>query len=240
VVKEGVVTSLQSELYKKGQFISDLEERLSTQDGALSSLRNEHFNVKAELYKFRLNPHSFKNTLASIKSVASKTHSLIRNLSGVLDYMLYDSNHTYVSLEEELAFAQEYFNLYREKSFANNNYSFVVTDKVEEDDLSERLVVPPLIMASFIENAFKHTDTNDPNSDIQVCIDLLPPRTLLFTTRNTFRVDKIEGKGGMGLADFNDRLELLYPNNFEYNNRVNGKWYECYLKINLEFRNNDK
>lgn len=231
-VSKQVTEALKSELLQRNDLIKTVEEKLHIKESEFSQLKSEHFNVKAELYKFRLNPHSFKNTLSSIKSVATKTHNLVRNLSGVLDYMLYDSNGTFVTLEEELEFALEYFNLYKQKCLGSNNYSFVITDNVT--DISEDLKVPPLITASFIENAFKHTDTNDPKSDIQIFIDIFKPRTLLFSAKNTFREDHVDEKGGVGLTDFRDRLELLYPGQYDYQNSVNGKWYECYLKINLE------
>src|ERR1700754_3730028 len=58
--------------------------------------------------RYKLNPHLFKNALNSIQSHAYQTYYSMDKLSGVLDYILYDSDQPLVSLSDEMEFAANF------------------------------------------------------------------------------------------------------------------------------------
>jgi len=72
---------------------------------------NRIYLLELENSKFRLNPHLFKNTLNSIQSYAFRTYQVLEKLGGVLNYILYDSNVSYIIIKEELEFAQNFIEL---------------------------------------------------------------------------------------------------------------------------------
>ena len=91
------------------------------------------------------------------------------------------------------------------------------TDKVRIS-LDMPQVVPdrqiaPLILITFIENAFKHGVSYQHESFIEVNI-YIENNKLKFTCRNTIAEMPNEEKGGVGLANIRKRLFLLYRNNY--------------------------
>ncbi len=58
-----------------------------------------------ETLESKLNPHLFKNILNSIQSHAYQTYFALDKLANVLDYILYESRHTFVTPKDEIEFA---------------------------------------------------------------------------------------------------------------------------------------
>jgi sensor histidine kinase YesM len=88
----------------------------------------ENENLKVELndkrienLRFMLNPHSVRNTLNTIHGLANKTYDAVRGLTGIFDYMLYESQQHVVSLKQEVSFAKKYLDLYFFKGSNKDN-----------------------------------------------------------------------------------------------------------------------
>ena len=78
--------------------------------------------------------------------------------------------------------------------------------------------IPPLMLISFIENAFKHGISYQHESFIDIKVVLrnpLPEVThLCFMCRNSKADKPNQEKGGVGLANVKKRLDLLYDRNY--------------------------
>ena len=96
------------------------------------------------------------------------------------------------------------------------------TDKVKINlDLPTQVpdkTVPPLMLISFIENAFKHGVSYQHESFIDIKVELIEPLPqethLHFTCRNSKAERPNEMKGGVGLVNVKKRLDLLYDKNY--------------------------
>nr|WP_305050716.1 histidine kinase [Elizabethkingia bruuniana] len=75
----------------------------------------QNINMEKNFLKAQLNPHFLFNTLNNLYSLAIKkdnqTPEVILNLSEMMSYTLYESNTEKVSLDKELDFIKNYFEL---------------------------------------------------------------------------------------------------------------------------------
>lgn len=202
-----------------------------------SKLKEEVQQKKIENLRFALNPHSFKNTLSSIQSMALNTFESVRGLSTTIDYMLYDAQQPFVELERELEFADQYMGLYQRKLRIDYDVRKEL-DLSHRPDFAGKFVIAPLITAGFIENAFKHGDTETASGFIHAKMEIVGPSSLLFTVKNKIRAVPHRGKGGLGQAKMKERLELLYPSKHHLEYRNENGVFTATLKIDLHERKN--
>ncbi len=106
-------------------------------------------------FKEQINPHFLFNSLNILDSLVQegereRAGTFIRKLAGIYRYMLRNEEEPLVTLREEIAFADMYVDLIKER-FTNG---LEITREISPDHLS-RLVVPCSVQ-QLIENATKH------------------------------------------------------------------------------------
>ncbi|MDJ1485606.1 histidine kinase [Cytophagaceae bacterium YF14B1] len=180
-------------------------------------LRLEKDNIQLELkfLKSQINPHFFFNTLNNLYSLIEEKDQhaadILLKLSDLMRYSLYESNQQMIPLERESKFVQDYLELERIRHRDN------VSITLNIGRIPKNICIPPLILATFIENAFKHgiQSTIEP-SWIQINIHVVES-TLIFKIENSkpLRFASDVAQGGIGLLNVRRRLELLYPDAFK-------------------------
>lgn len=200
---------------------------LGDENKALSKNIEEN---RIDALRFALNPHTFKNTLSSIQYLAKNTLETVSNLTGVIDYMLYDGKMKYVPLEQEARFAMEYFQLYQAqlKPLVRARGDIDLNHIVEKGG---KLKIAPLIVAHFIENAFKHGDKESNESFIELKLELLQDEFVL-SVRNRIG-HKTKARGGLGKEKFQERLDILYPGKHHLEYHEKDGIYMANLKLQL-------
>ena len=191
----------------------------------LAELERQNLEQQLECLRYQINPHFFMNTLNNIHALVDidpeKSKDTIRELSRMMRYVLYEGNKKGVPLSRELDFIRHYVKL----------MGLRYTDKVRISmDLPQDVLdrqIPPLVLITFIENAFKHGITYQHESFVEVKVSLENDR-LLFLCRNSkignsnlYGIEKDvlnENRGGVGLANVRKRLDLLY--NQDYSLRI--------------------
>lgn len=220
-----IIAWLVNRLVKLSQRIEEVENSLNQSNQNLLSQKQENNSLelelkekKLELLRFSLNPHTFRNTLHSIQYLARNTLNAVDSLTSIFDYMLYDAKQQLVPLEQEAHFAREYLNLYRIRLAPNVQLRDGIDLQALSEDGADQKVAP-LLLAHFIENAFKHGDLESERAFIDVKLELLDSKTLVFSVRNRVKSIEEKTKGGLGNKSFSERLELLYPGKYhlEYN-----------------------
>ena len=199
-----IITSL-LKLSKSWFWVSELEREL---------LEKEKQKTEAELkaLKAQINPHFFFNTLNSIYSMAlDKDESLpntILQLSDLMRYFLYESKDNFIPLEKELTVLDNY--IARQKIRSNAKLNIDVSRKGEVKDQQ----IAPLLLITFLENAFKHGAKGDPEGAfIKLNIEIEKNRLNFSVENNKGIIDEIRANdpGGLGLENVKRQLELLYP-----------------------------
>ena len=209
--------------------VSEKEKAIKKQEITAKELEQQ----KIENLRFSLNPHSFKNTLQTVEHLSKKAYDSVHSLSDIFDYMLYDAKSQLVPLEQEIAFAIQYLKLYSLNLKPTTN----VIKSIDQNHLNEwgdKKRIAPLIFAHFIENAFKHGDLNSPDSFIQIIVGTIDNNTLIYSVRNKISEKKSKRRGGLGNKNFEDRLSILYKNNFEYDYSISAdNVYTANLKLTV-------
>jgi LytS/YehU family sensor histidine kinase len=126
-------------------------------------------------------------------------------------YTLHDSNAPSVPLEKEMQFIANYIELERIR------HTKRVTITVEFYGEYQGLNIAPLIVFSFIENAFKHGINKSIKRswvDIKMGVEGSVFKALIRNSRFPTPPNPQKNFGGIGIANARKRLDLLYPRSY--------------------------
>ena len=174
-------------------------------------LERKNLQSELKLLKSQINPHFLFNTLNNIDSLITsnpdKASSMLIGLSGMMRYMIYDTNSNISPFSQELQQIRSYVDL-QEMQYANSD---LVTYSVEGDH--EGIEVAPMLFIPFIENAFKHCTDKTVKHAIRFSFRMEEKRICFESVNIANPAQHIEkdGTGGIGLETVKRRLELLYP-----------------------------
>jgi len=196
----------------------------------LLRLEKENLEQQLEYLKYQINPHFFMNTLNNIHALvdidAEKAKSTILELSKMMRFVLYEGDKKGVPLTREFGFIRNYITLMRLR------YTDKVQISINLPEQSPDLMIPPLMLITFIENAFKHGVSYQHDSFIEVKAEVQGD-TLHFSCRNSKAEKPNEEKGGVGLANVKQRLKLLYDNDYSLKIQDDSDIYSVQLTIPL-------
>jgi two-component system LytT family sensor kinase len=132
---------------------------------------------------------------------------MLLTFSEMLRYQLYECNVEKIAIESELNYIKNYITLQRSRM--DEQIKLCVSMDITDKSFS----VAPLIMITFIENAFKYVGFSDKHEN-RIEINLRhEDNNLLFTVFNTKdgMISRPKDSSGLGIANARRRLEILYP-----------------------------
>lgn len=195
------------------------------------ALENARLNAEVNFLKSQINPHFLFNTLNSIYSQAHlrsvQTEYSILKLSDILRYVLYDS----VSPRVELAKDIEYLSNYIDLQKIRISQKVVVNYNVTGSPHGKKIA--PLLLITFVENAFKHGISYQMRSTIGVNINIFEKSITLIVTNPVIETNNNENNG-LGLKNVIRRLDLLYPGKYLLDIVHNKHLHIVNLKIELD------
>lgn len=198
-------------------------------------LVENQLKIKLEFLKNQIQPHFFFNTLNNLYSLSlqasSKVPDVIIKLSQLMEYVLYDVNGVRtVFLLKEIEYIQNYIDIERLR-FVNVISKFNI-----ESDI-EHVKVPPMLLISFIENAFKHGGKNNKNLMIKINIKIIKDYLVVEIINNFSSEYNVDKKGGIGILNAKNRLDLLYKSNYKLEEKIKFNHFILRLEIPLEYEN---
>lgn len=181
-------------------------------------IKAEREKTEAELknLKYQLNPHFLLNTLNNIYALIefdnNRAQVAVQELSKLLRHVLYENHSAKIPLTKELDFINNYISLMRIRISQSVNLS------VKLDAGEKPPFITPLTFISLIENAFKHGISPTEESFISIFILGYPNGKIKCEITNSYfpKSDTDKSGSGIGLAQTLRRLELSYPNNYEW------------------------
>jgi sensor histidine kinase YesM len=215
------------------QRLKKAEQRANLLIEKHEALSNKIDNIKLENLESRLNPHLFKNILNSIQSHAYQTYYALDKLANVLDYILYESRKKFVSPKEEIDFALNLIEINKIK--VSPLFELKLKTKIDEQALLySSPVLAPLISIDLIENAFKHADLQSEDSFISIVIEF-KDNCFSITVSNKISDQQAlkKEKSGIGTATLEERLNIIYKDNYKLERFSEGNTYFAQLKIFL-------
>lgn len=196
------------------------------------ALVNQQQASELALMRSQVNPHFLFNTLNNIYALAyrksDQAPKAIMKLSSIMRYMLYDSALQQVPLEKEIEYLNSFIEL---QSLRFKDPDFV---SVNIEGNFQNLSIAPMLLISFVENAFKHCNKNQ-RPGIIIHLEANEAH-LRFEIKNFVKNSGSTHKdplGGIGLDAIRRRLQLIYPGRHVLSILTN----ENTFHINLEITN---
>lgn len=203
------------------------EWRQSERRVILSEAEKAH--AELSFFKAQINPHFLFNTLNNIYALAvsSSEHTApsILKLSQMMRYITEEATENYVPLEDELTCLENYVQLQKLRLNAKTSLDFSV--KGQPGDIR----IAPLILMTFVENAFKYGVSNHRESVIRIAVEITG-QDILFTCQNPIiERSKDEERTGVGILNTQKRLDLLYGTSYNLAIRNDGELFTVNLKL---------
>jgi LytS/YehU family sensor histidine kinase len=198
-------------------------------------LDQQRTEAELAMLKAQINPHFFFNTLNNIYSLTlidgERARAALHRLSRMMRYVLYDTASGHARLSQEVAFIQDYITLMQLR----------LTDRVqvvfEHPEPVREVLIAPMMLLPFVENAFKHGVAATAPSRIYIGLQQPAADQLAIVVRNTLFPSAgtdLAGSNGIGLVNTRRRLDLLYPGH--YTLQVNEKTPDNEFEVSLSLQ----
>ncbi len=174
----------------------------------VESLESERQQSELAMLRSQIAPHFLFNSLNNIyfliRTKSENAGDSVLKLADLMRYSLH-RDRSNSSLADELQHVCNYIQLQKLRVAS--------TCRVEVDiaTVDTHITIEPLLLISFVENAFKHTDLTDEQAFIHVSAHVNDMERLTFVVRNAPVFSSNEESHGIGLRNVRRRLELVYP-----------------------------
>ncbi|MFC2121651.1 sensor histidine kinase [Bacteroidota bacterium] len=183
------------------------------------------------LLKSQLNPHFFFNTINNIYSLvykkSDKAPAALLKLSELMRYMLYESKGETVVLSKEIQYMEDYIDLLKLRVKDQSYISYKLEGNINN------ILVPPMLLISFVENAFKHGKKQVANPGIIIKIGISDMKLRFEISNYTLDDNKTTDKGGIGLQNVKRILEILYPDSHKLQISHTDEMYKVLLEVDF-------
>ena len=183
-----------------------LFSRWKTSIVEIEKYKKEKAEFHLGMLQAQLNPHFLFNSLNTLSSLIYESKDLAaeftRELADVYRYVLDSRNKELVSLKEEKTFTDSFIKLYRIRfdKKLTINFNIAITNK---------LLVPPLIMQLLIENAVKH---NIVSQNKPLTIDIFQKDNLIIVKNNLQEKRSTSYSTEVGLDNIINRYKYFTDN----------------------------
>lgn len=198
----------------------------------LSKKEIESAKNKAELslYKAQINPHFIFNTLNTLYGLTiSKSDQAEDAFVKFIEMMKYNYTHVnkdMIAIGNELKYIQDYISL---QSIRLNHHTIVQCQCGIDD---ENVPIPPMLLITIVENAFKYGVSSTRDCVIDIKADL-NDRHLVFQVTNQIMQQKSNNELSVGLNNCKARLDLLYSNRHKLDIVSDNGVFNVSLEIDL-------
>ncbi|MBX7094320.1 MAG: histidine kinase [Flavobacteriales bacterium] len=179
------------------------------------NLIRENLITQTSFLRSQVAPHFLFNVLNGFVSLARKKSDdlepMMIKLSGLMQYMLYESDADRVTLKKEIDYISDYIDLQKMRfgNRADIHFEAHVTG-------FEATMIPPMLFIPFVENAFKHSASCE---RIEISIKITQSnQQIVLEVRNSYDPQSArERTSGIGISNTKKRLDLTYPGNHDLN-----------------------
>ena len=182
-----------------------------------------------DFLKNQLSPHFLFNTLNNISALIQfdpkRAEESMAKLSKLLRVMLYQTSDSTIPIKEEIDILRKYADL--EKLRLDSSYDLQFNVELED----ENFLIAPLIAMPLVENTIKHSVNPNGKSFAHISIEQKGNTAIFRTENSNFPRKKKSNEGGLGLATFKKRLDLLYNGHYEYKTETVDGTYKATLTI---------
>ena len=184
--------------------------------------------------KSQMNPHFLFNTLNSIYSLAIQeraniTANSIVKLSGMMRYLISETDIDLIALEKEITYISDYIDLQKLRLEDTINLSYTIVGDTTGKEIA------PFLLIHFIENAFKFGVNPEKKSTIKINITIGKNElTLVVENNKVYTTFDSSAKSGLGIGNTKKRLQLVYPFKHELIITDTDEEFKILLKLKLK------
>lgn len=229
-----VTTPLAWSIYKK---------RNAKKTEEIITLKTELGKADANLnfLKSQINPHFLFNALntlygTALQENAERTGEGIQKLGDMMRFMLQENMEDKILLSKDVDYLNNYIEL--QKLRTSTSTDIIIETQIEEQ--INQLLISPMILIPFVENAFKHGISLQSPSHIKITLQT-SGHILYFDVHNSIHLksnnDPEKLQSGIGLKNVKQRLALIYPDRHELIIRESAK--EFFIHLTLQLSEND-
>ncbi len=212
-----------------GAFIYLVERRIQNEKMQLQ-LRQEKTEAELSNLRSQINPHFLFNTLSFLHAEAyvvdPQLADTILKLSDVLRHAMDSSSAKTLPISDEVNLLKNYIGIF-EKRFEGKCF---VDFKYENN--GNDLLIEPLLLLPFVENAFKHGVVSNKDNPLQINLKVNVDK-LIFRCQNKINNHQKDPGSGIGIENVKKRLSLLYPDKYDLQLNENDDTFEVKLELKL-------
>ena len=192
----------------------------------MQELQAENLGRQLETLRYQINPHFFMNTLNNIHALVDidpeQAKASIEEFSKMMRHVLYEGDRPTIPLAKEMDFLRHYVYLMKLR------YADTVRVVLSLPDKNEGAEIPPLMLTTFVENAFKHGISYEKPSFVHVTLSVEDGK-IVFHCVNSRREPVKSDHTGVGLVNVRRRLDLLYGDRYTLHIDQSGDVYDVLL-----------
>ncbi len=197
-----------------------------------AQLKQQNMQLELGYLKSQINPHFLFNVLNSVYALTEEdcppAAQLVHQLSGLMQYTLYETTEPTVPLQKELQFIRDYIALEKTRTGTRVDLQLSLPDTVAETSH-----IVPFVLIPFVENAFKHGVQRSARKSWIRLVVATDEAGLYLTISNSKPVMAAASVGGLGLTNVRKRLDLLYPG---HTLRITNEPDQYQVDLKLPFR----
>ncbi|WP_448104545.1 sensor histidine kinase [Pedobacter panaciterrae] len=180
----------------------------------------------------QINPHFMFNVLNHINILMLEdvdlASSLLIKYSKILRHQLNSEKNRKVSIEQEVQFLKDFIDI--EKVRWGNELTINCSWKVEDNDRE----FPPLLLITFIENAFKHVSRGISEAYVKINFEQAAKSVCLEIENSKSNIQQEKDSvSGLGLDNIRKRLDILYANDYSLTIKDSETTYYTKLVIKI-------
>ncbi|WP_103071554.1 sensor histidine kinase [Aquimarina sediminis] len=119
-------------------------------------MQNHLLSLEQKALRLQMNPHFIFNVLNGIKAMGtsnpSRMNTTINTFAVLLRETLYNSRKDDITLDQEIQTLKHYVEI--EQLMANKPFTYTIT--IDSDLDPEEILIPPMLIQPFVENAVRH------------------------------------------------------------------------------------
>ena len=189
-------------------FAVGLLKEVYRQKLARAEMEYERNKAELALYKAQINPHFLFSTLNTLYGLlitqSDKTEITLERFINLTKYMYNNANREFIALAEEVDYIGQYIALQQLR--LNELADIRFTHEVEREEMP----IPPMMLITFVENAFKYGISSDDPCFIHIQLNQRAEKLCFEVVNSTFGREAGHS-ARMGITNCRRRLELLYP-----------------------------
>lgn len=189
------------------------QRKLNEKELELSKLRELKTKAELEALHSKINPHFLYNALNSIADLSitdgKKARKMTVALADLFRFSINYSNHNYSSVKEEVEMAEVYLEIEKIRFEDQLNFSMRI------DPEANHYLVPRFVLQPLVENAVKHgLKATGRMTQIELEVTKENGGLVMNVIDNGPRFPD-ELSPGYGVRSVYDKMELLFPEQFE-------------------------